>query len=326
MSNNYIKLAQTYSKAGFSVIPVSVTKIPTIREWREYQNRPMTSDECEKYFDNAHGIALLCGGKNHLTAIDMDLKNDLSGDLYERFKKRVPNNILKKMYVQKTQNGGYHFVFSCPDKIEPNQKFASRFTTADERHQVYIENFENPLTKDKALKIASNYISLVTIESRGEGGYICIAPTKGYEHVYGKINQISKEEYEILTDICREFNEVSKVIRKDSRIKSSGKDWKISPFQDFNNRGDVIQLLMMNGWKTVGRTHGKNIRLKRPGKSSTSSALFDTSTMVFTCFSTSTEFDANKGYSPSDLYIDLECDKDVGKAFLKLVEEGYGVK
>ena len=101
MSNNYIKLAQTYSKAGFSVIPVSVTKIPTIREWREYQNRPMTSDECEKYFDNAHGIALLCGGKNHLTAIDMDLKNDLSGDLYERFKKRVPNNILKKMYVQK---------------------------------------------------------------------------------------------------------------------------------------------------------------------------------------------------------------------------------
>ena len=136
---DFVKLAKAYSKAGYSVIPVTSTKIPTIREWRQYQNKPMTTEECEKYFKGAYGMALICGGANNITALDFDLKYDFSGDLIDRYKAKIPKSLLKKMFVQKTQSGGYHFVFSCPHILEGNQKLASRFTTADDKYMVKYE-------------------------------------------------------------------------------------------------------------------------------------------------------------------------------------------
>lgn len=323
--SDFVKLAKQYCKAGYSVIPVGTNKIPTIRGWAEFQNRPMTEQECEKYFKGSYGMALICGGKHSLTTIDIDLKNDLSGDLYERIKRRLPKDILKKMYVQRTQSGGYHFVFSCPGMIEANQKLASRFTTVDEKHQVYMENFENPLLRDKALKIASQYNHLCTIETRGEKGYILISPTEGYTHIYGKIGVMTIDEYHIILETMREFNEVSKTVVKDSRMNINSNEWKLSPFEHYNRDGDVVHLLEMAGWTAVNN-HGKNIRFKRPGKSSTSSALFDVNTRIFTCFSTSTTFDANKGYNCSMLLSHLEHNDDFGQTYKYLVDKGFGIK
>ena len=323
---DYIKLAKSYSNAGYSVIPVGTNKIPTIREWGQYQDQPMTEKECEKHFKNAYGMALLCGGKNNVTAIDVDLKNDLSGDFYQRMLDRIPADIIEKMYIQKTQNNGYHLVFSCPDKCENNQKVASRFTTSDERHRVYMENFENPVTKDKAFKIASNYNTLCIVETRGVGGYILISPTKGYSKVQGKIQEISEDEYEILFNSIREMDHVNKVIKKDSRYDKNRSEWKVSPFKDFNENGDMIYLLESNGWIRSGRPHGRNQRFKRPGKSSPTSAILDTDTKILSVFSTSTDLDINRGYSATDLYTQFECNGDIGKCYEKLVEQGYGIK
>lgn len=323
---DYVKLAKAYTNARYSVIPVGTNKIPTIKGWREFQKRVMTEKECEKYFKDAYGMALICGGEHNLTALDFDLKYDLSGDFMERFKSRIPVEILEKMSVNRTQSGGYHWIFSCPDIVESNQKLASRFTTPDEKHQTYMEHFENPITKSKALKIASNDVSRVLLETRSEGGYILIPPTKGYEHVYGKISVITKDEYDILIYTAREFDEVRKVDKKDSSRNIDNSIWKISPFEDYNSRADVVHLLEMNGWKIVGTPHGKNIRFKRPGKSSSSSALFDTNTRIFNCFSTSTSLDSTKGYNPSSLFIHYECNDDTGLAYKKLVELDYGVK
>lgn len=324
--SDYIKLAQAYSKAGYSVIPIGSNKIPTIREWRVFQDRPMTSSECVEHFKHAYGMALLCGGKNNVTAIDFDLKYDLSGDVFDRYKSEIPNKLLKKMFVQKTQNNGFHFVFSCSDKIEGNQKLASRYTTADEKHQTYMKNYQNPLTRNKALKIAGNDKNRVIIETRGSGGYICISPTPGYSKVHGKIEEITVDEYNILMESARKFNEIA-TPRTDQRIERTNHEWKVSPFADYNQRSDILHVLQMNGWDTVGRPFGKSVRLKRSGQThSTSSALFDTQSKILNVFSTSTSFDINRGYSPSDVFIHLECNDDVGQAFRKLVEAGYGEK
>ena len=323
---DFVKLAKAYSNEGYSVIPVGTNKVPTIKGWREFQKRVMTDEECELNFSKAYGMALICGGVNNITALDFDLKYDFSGDLIDRYKAKIPRSLLKKMFVQKTQSGGYHFVFSCPHILEGNQKLASRFTTADEKHRTYIEYFENPITKNKALKVASNDTSRVLIETRGDGGYILISPTKGYEKIYGKISEITEEEYHILMETAREFDEIRKVDKKDSRRNIHNDKWKITPFEDYNNKGDVVHLLESNGWSPIGGIYGKNIRFKRPGKSSPTSALFDTQTRVFNCFSTSTSLDNTKGYSPSSLFIHYECNEDVGEAYGKLVEMGYGVK
>lgn len=324
---NYVDLAKAYSKAGFSVIPVTTEKVPAIRNWGIWQTRPMTEAECEQHFKNCYGIALLMGGTNKLTAIDFDLKYDLSSDLFKRFKESLPIALLEKMYVQTTKNKGFHFIFSCP-KVEPNQKLASRYTTADEKHQTYIQAYQDPKNKDRALKMASNDKVRVLIETRGGsptvcGGYVLVSPSPGYSHLYGKIKEITEEEYNMILETARSFNEAMEE-KKDIRLDKY-KEWKLSPFTDFNERGDVLQVLFDSGWVECKGGYGNSIRLARPGAvTSASSALFDPVSRLFNCFSTSTLFDVGRSYSPSDVFIELECEGDVSLAFKKLVSLDYG--
>jgi hypothetical protein len=325
--SSFIEIAKQYSKAGFSVIPVTSEKIPAIRDWSQFQTRPMTEKECENNFKNCWGFALLMGGNKKCTAIDFDLKYDLSEDLFERYKKSLPEELLRKMYVQTTKNKGYHFIFSA-DIVEPNQKLASRYTTEYEKHSTYIEAFNDTKTRSKALKIASNDKVRVLLETRGgsttvSGGYVVMSPSPGYEFIYGKINHISTEDYNLILETARSFNDVIEE-RKDVRLEKY-KEWKLSPFEDYNERGDVISLLLDSGWEECKGSSGKSIRLKRAGNpKSGSSALFDTETRVLNCFSTSTSFDVGRGYSPTDVFTLLECDNDLSIAFRKLVADGYG--
>jgi hypothetical protein len=323
---DFRELAKAYSKAGYSCIPVTREKVPSIRNWGLWQMKPMTEEECEKHFANCYGLALLMGGAKKLSAIDFDLKFDLTDDLMDRFKKSLPKKLLEKMYVQTTVNGGFHFIFKC-EKIEPNQKLCSRYTTPYEQHHVYLDNFNNPKTRDKALRIAANHRFLTTIETRGGtnticGGYVLMNPTPNYTHVYGKIQEISIEEYDLLMEIARSFNEVIEE-RKDIRLDKY-KEWELSPFTDFNERFDVISYLEDNGWEVM-KGSGKSIRLKRSGNpSSGSSALFDPESRLLNVFSTSTIFDVNRAYTASDIYILLECENDTSLAFKKLVEMNFG--
>ena len=74
--SSFIDLAKQYSQAGYSVIPVTSEKIPAIKDWSQFQQRPMTALECENNFKNCWGIALLCGGKMGVCGLDFDLKYD----------------------------------------------------------------------------------------------------------------------------------------------------------------------------------------------------------------------------------------------------------
>lgn len=324
---NYVELAKQYSKAGYSLIPVTSEKIPAIRDWSQFQTRPMTDEECEQYFNSCWGFGLLMGGSKKCSAIDFDLKYDLSGDLFERYKKALPDELLKKMYVQTTKNKGYHFIFSCK-KVEPNQKLASRYTTEYEKHQTYMEAFNNENTRSKALKIASNDKMRILLETRGgsdtvAGGYVLMAPSIGYKHVFGKIQEITVGEYDLLLETARSFNDVIEE-RRDIRIEKY-REWKISPFEDWNDRGDVLTLLLESGWEECKGSPGKSIRMKRAGNTkSASSALFDTERRIFNCFSTSTSFDVGRGYNPTDVLLELECENDLSRAFKFLIDNGYG--
>ena len=321
--------AKRYIEAGFSVIPVNERKNPSIPKWGLYQVRVMTDKEIEKYFSDCFGIALLCGGKWGVVAIDFDLKYDLTGNVYDRYKEIVPNELLKKMYVQTTKNQGYHFAFKAPNtRMFGNEKLASRQTTAYERDLTYKEAFNDPETRDKAYKIMYNDKSRVLIETRSgnkeaAGGYILVAPTEGYKRIFGKIQQISEEEYDILMDAARELNEVRDLHNK-SKNYNFDNDWEISPFDDFNETGDIVQVLMDNGWVVIDE-NSRNVRFKRPGQvHSASSALYDKERRIFNCFSTSTEFDTGKGYNPIGVFAMLECDNDLSETYKKLIDLDYG--
>lgn len=324
--------AKQYIDKGYWVIPVTKMKQPAISNWRDLQTRPMTEAEMNKAFKRCHGIALLMGGKPALFAVDFDLKYSLNPDLYEEVKLKIKEanpEILRKAYVQGTKNKGFHWIYKIPQKcLSGNEKFANRYTTAYEKHKIYLEYYSDPKTRDVAIKTAANHKSLVLIESRSGsvercGGYVLMPPTEGYEYIYGKFNELTEEEYNTLTEILRSFNEVKELGKVDRKYDNY--DWKLSPWEDYNERADIIELLSESGW-TVIDENVKNIRFKRPGATSGSSALFDKETRIFNCFSTSTSLSVDKGYNPSGLYIELECDGDAKLAYSNLINMDFGIK
>lgn len=322
-------IARQYINNGLWVIPVTKMKQPSISNWRDLQTRPMTEKEIDKNFKRAYGIALLMGGGPCLFAADFDLKYSLNPNLYEEIKDKVPVEILKKTYVQNTVSGGFHWIYKVPkSRLFGNEKFANRYTTAYEKHKIYLEYYSDPTTRDVAIKTAANHKSLVLLESRSGtiercGGYVLMPPTKGYSHVYGKISELTEDEYDTVVEVLRSFNEVKEIGVVDKKYDDY--EWGLSVWDDFNERGDVVSLLTDSGWAIVDESV-KNIRFKRPGATSGSSALFDKNSRIFHCFSTSTCFDVSRSYNCSGIFIELEADGNTKLAYQNLISLGFGIK
>lgn len=311
-------------------MPVRSNKLPIIKGWQQSQ--------VKHDLKNCEAVGLVCGLlSGGLEVIDCDVKYDLTGRLFENYKRlihEVDPNLLQKLVVQKTKSNGFHIIYRC-SKIEGNLKLANRPTTDEEKNRTYEETYKAELKKStddvKAKEIAEkakkNDKVRVLLETRGEGGYIMCYPSAGYELIYGDyygINEITTDERELLHGIARQFNQVIEeaVSPKSVAKKKDG----LSPFDDYNERGDVVALLQEHGWKIVGTKGAKTVFL-RPGQTTShSSGNFDSDKNWFSVFTTSTEFEPCKAYLPYAVYAMLECNNDFSEAAKKLLDEGYGEK
>lgn len=302
-------------------MPVTAKKLPIIKGWQTLFKKHNLS--------NSEGVGLVCGKlSGNLEVIDIDLKYDITGKLFQRYKNAIHNadeTLLEKLVVQKTQSGGYHFIYRC-EKIEGNLKLASRNTTDEEKKKTYELEIEKGATTEQAEKRAKNDKVRVLLETRGEGGYIMCAPSKGYEIIhrdYYGIETISIDQREILHTVARQFNEVT-IEARPTRFENRQRIKGLSVFDDYNNRGDVVSLLENNGWKITGQKGQKTVFL-RPGQTtSQSSGNYDHSKKWFSVFTTSTEFEPQHAYLPYAVYAVLECNGDFSEASRKLYELGYG--
>lgn len=248
--------------------------------------------------------------KDGLEAIDFDLKYDITGTLFKDYCGKVKEksqDLLSKMTVQKTKSGGYHFIYKC-SKVSGNEKLARRPSTEEELI----------IKKEKAK---------VLIETRGEGGYIAVYPTPGYTLQKGsflEIKEITPEEREILFSVAESFNIYKPEVYVPKEVTYKKKDGELSPFEDYNDRGDVVQLLINHGWKFVNE-RGSKVFLRRPGDTEAkTSGNYDRDKRWFSVFSTSTEFDNEKAYQPYAVYAMLECNGNYSDAAKKLYNLGYG--
>jgi hypothetical protein len=331
MSEKLIKLAKAFVKQGYSVIPVTDRKVCMIKNWGRFQITPPTEQECEQMFANAQNIAVLTGGSGRLFCLDLDLKYDLTGNYYNLLKGIIPVAIWEKAYIQTTQNKGYHLVFKVPStRLFGSEKLAMRPTTAYEKDATYREAFQNPQTTDNALKIALADNQRVLAESRSGSpelaqGYFLIAPSKGYTPVQGKFGELTEEEYDTLIELVRSTNQVF-TDDKAHKLYSSD-EWEVTPFEAYNNDTEaIIELLLSHGWTIVSES-GRNVRWRRPGSNAApTSALLDRTNGVFNCFSTSTLFECNKGYSGSSVLAILSFDGDLSATYKYLISKEYGTK
>lgn len=301
-----IEILEKYFEAGFSILPVNSIKKPTL-EWKERQTNAVKPNGEFKDI-NVTGVAFVCGRvSGGLEIVDFDTKNDLTGTLMSDYRKMLNDELLlRRLVIQRSISGGFHFIYKC-EEIEGNKKLAKRETTVDER-------IKKP--KEKVVGV---------IETRGEGGYFLVEPSTGYKIIQGDIFNvpiITIEERERLHDCAKCFNSfIPNEIDYKQRtfIKNDGD----SPFEKFNNEFDVLKLLTDEGW-TIVKSFPDKVHLRRPEKTEGISATYFLDSKIFYPFTTTSEFESEKGHNPVKVFSILKCNNDYSIASHKIREMGYG--
>lgn len=303
LTETLILKAKEYTKNGVSIFPLGPKKEPLYGYmWAKHQQNKMTDQEIDLHFKKAGGLGVIGGScSGSLEIIDVDVKDDITGRIWEDYSEMLKNNLPElypQLVIARSKNGGKHIYFRC-SVIGRNDG-----------------------------KIARSVNKKVVIETRAEGGYVAAAPTPGYEFIQGDsstIPTITPEERSIIFGIAESFNlyiEPEAAERAAPRGKSNSAN--LSPFQDYSDRGDVVQLLVDNGW-TEGKTVGKRTHLLRPGDTdSKTSGNFHQEKRVLFVHSTNAAPLENKKYGPTDLFILLECGGDKKIAYRRLLENGFG--
>lgn len=292
-------------ESGLSVIPIDDKKVP-IGSWKKNMTELIQPNG---NFTSAYGVGIVCGAvSGNIEVIDIDTKYDLTGTLFNDYKQLIASvnpDLLKKLTVQRTVSGGYHFIYRC-SHIENNQKLALRPTSEQEK----ADN-----AKDKVR---------VLIETRGQGGYIACVPTPNYEVVYGdllNIQEITPEERSVLIESAQYFNQIQEE-PKPEPIKYESKG---TPFDQWNDEGDVLSMLVLEGWKVTGG-YGPKKLLLRPGGEGKWSADYDTERRLFYVFTSSTEFEQGRAYNPSQVLTILKFNGDYSASSRWLRSQGYGTE
>lgn len=285
---------QKYIRLGLSVIPC-FNKQPAGGSWKDCQT---SIPPLNRYDDiTSEQIACVCGKvSGGLVCIDFDIKN---GDMFTDWMRIVSTNfpeMLSKLVIEKSPSGGYHVIYR---------------TNAEVRN----------------MKLAKNTEKACTIETRGEGGYFVCYPSPNYDLYYSdfdNIQTILPEESEQLLTIARSLNQYTEEVTlpplRDTIQTTSG---GLSPFDDYDQRHNVVSLLTSHGWKVLFYSSGVAY-LRRPGKNSGISATWGKVPDRFYVFTTSTAFVNEHIYKASAVYAMLEHNGDYNAAAKSLYEKGYG--
>ncbi len=317
--------AEALVAAGLCALPAirrGDEKRVALAKWKPYQERLPKTEELESWFgQNADAICIVCGCvSGNLEMIDFDL----GGEAFDAWKQAVNEQmpgLLDRLVIETTPSGGFHVVYRCDGAVSGNMKLASRVIETDGPEPITIG------AKDYTPRKSSSgqwQVTITMIETRGEGGLFLCAPSDGYELIQGELiatPTITIDEREVLLGCAWAIDELPREIVGSQGVSVLSVSESLRPGDEFNEHGDVRQVLIQHGWSLVQQ--GNNEHWRRPGKSAgTSATLKD---RVFYVFSTNASpFEAGKGYAPFAVYALLEHDGDFTKAASALASEGFG--
>lgn len=296
--------------------------------WKEFQSRRMSVEELRRLYGaqgkpKRTGVGVVCGAVSGNLEV---LEFDAGGRVYEPFKAAATalglGEVVERIaggYEERSPSGGYHWAYRC-EEVDGNTKLAQ-----------YPTGEVDPATGRPLLK--------ALIESRGEGGFVVVAPSNGRVHPTGgryellrggfrSIATITPEERRALWRLARSFDEAPEAPRPtdpagDGATAGRHGSWPdtLSPWEDYRARTTWGELLV--GWTLVYERGGVQY-WRRPGKDRGVSATVRPDPGGLFVFSSSTEFEPLRPYDRFQAYVRLRHAGDSKAAVKALSEAGYG--
>lgn len=321
-------IAQPWYDAGCSVIPIIAdgTKRPT-RDWKSLMETRLTQEEVNYYWHpkSPVGVALICGrisGNLEMTELEASASDAASLEAIRqecrlRGIEELWNNFHEHGYVEWTPSGGYHFLYRISDHDVPgNTKLAS-------------------VPEGKQLKTLA--------ETRGEGGYVIVAPSGGECHPTGQPwSTVAGQQGHIPTITWSQRQALHSAItaavdqspppppaipKRELVARNPG---EVTPVDDFNLRASWHDpWFTREGWQVHSR-HGEETFWTRPGKDrgdghSASTGYKDGTDNLYV-WSTSAGLETEVPLSKFYVYAQYYHNGDMSAAARDLRMQGYGFR
>lgn len=304
LENACLLAAQCLIENGIQVIPVdnrSSKKAPTpeIKSISEIRQRPINAHNVTFYFKRDYaglGIILTKG----MEVIDIDEK------AYKGIAKKVISAIeqgwpelYEKLCISSTPSGGYHIYYY------------GEIVGGD---AVLAKKMDSP-----------NPIGFIERIDETNKHYIKTAPSEGYFYIQNNplsMPHLTAEERNWLIAVCRSFNEVIIPEVKKQDVQRDDSPWKV--FNEAKGFDYILQELVDRGWE-LGLDKGDRIAVKRPGSNQAHSGSVWKESKVLYLFTSASEFEPGKSYTPFGIYAHYYHDGNIYNAMRQLAAEGYGV-
>lgn len=324
-----------WQASGVSTIPIlpNGTKRPATK-WQEFQGRIPTVDEMNHWWGNGveYGLALIMGrisGNLEMLEIEGKVMNEgrwstLVAKMEELGLSQVFDNLMVDGYTEESPSGGLHMIYHISDNPVPgNEKIARRPATE-------AELAENPLDKIKVLA-----------ETRGEGGYVIVAPSPGLCHPsgkqwvkvfgeYGRVASISWDERNAIHAAIHDAIDEMPVAQLPALVASPQDNSPRAGSRPGDEWAATVRwsdLLERDGW-TFSHVQGVEEYWVRPGKSRRdghSATVNYRGSDLLKVFSSAVEgLEPESTYSKFGYLASVHFGGDFSRASQALVREGFG--
>lgn len=200
-------IAQPWWRAGVSVVPILPgTKKKPSMDWKVLQSKPLTERQVDWLWrpDQRLGVAAICGkvsGNLEMTELEADAASGadldkIGAECELRGIRDLWDSLLSEGYAEYSPSGGIHFLYRVKDHDVPgNTKLAMRLAADDE-----LTEEEQKLRE----RNPDQRIWRTRAETRGEGGYVVVAPTPGFCHDSGLPWEVLAGEVGVLRELTWE--------------------------------------------------------------------------------------------------------------------------
>lgn len=325
-------IALPWYQARCSVIPIRTdgTKKPRI-EWKPLIEARPTPEQVTAWFQGTNaGVAVVCGQvSGNLEMLELEGRASDAASIDKIVDACIRHDVLElwetltqQGYAEWTPSGGLHLIYRVNGGAVPgNTKLAHRPATTEE--------------------LAANPKDLwkVLAETRGEGGYVIVAPTGGHCHESGEawttiagapgtIPLIFWPERCRLHQAITEALDVPKPVPppRSARPALSRSDGSLSPGDDYAARTDWADLLEPQGWQ-LESTRGTERMWTRPGKDPRLGSSATTDYMGkpgLYVFSSAAGLPTETPLTKLFVYAHYHCNGDMVAAARDLVKQGFG--